>query len=232
MSPLIPSAPGAVPPLGNGEPRTALSDPSAAMWKTAMVSDPWLTANSSVFAAFVITCWSASSTPWSARSCDPIPPVGYSAIRSGENEPLAVVQRQERVRARFGDVRLDVGRPVERLARGRGRWRWRGRGRGRGRPVATTGRDKDDRSGDHRHADHGQDCDRLPPAPAGGALVGYPHRERRDCSGGRHHPSHLDRRAPELDPIAGPQGGRPVDHPPVDARPVRRAEVRDREPGS
>ena len=76
MSPLTPTDPGAVPPLGNGEPLTGCRLPSVAMWNTAIVSELWLTANSSVRFALTTTCWSASSTPRSCRSLEPEPPVG------------------------------------------------------------------------------------------------------------------------------------------------------------
>ena len=52
----MPSEAGAVPPLANGEPRTGVNEPSAAIWNTAIESEPWLTANSSVPAALAITC--------------------------------------------------------------------------------------------------------------------------------------------------------------------------------
>ncbi len=46
---------GAAPFEGNGEPVTGVSPPPAWMWKTAIVSELELTANSSVRLGFVMT---------------------------------------------------------------------------------------------------------------------------------------------------------------------------------
>ena len=57
------------------------------MWNTAIVSEPWLTANSSECCGLTMTCWSASSTPEWVRSAEPLPPVGYCAIRVACRSP-------------------------------------------------------------------------------------------------------------------------------------------------
>ena len=88
MSPLTPTDVGATPPLENGEPATGLSDPSSAMWNTAIVSEPWLTAKSSVWLALTASCWSASRMPLSLRSAAPEPPVEYRPTSNEGNAPL------------------------------------------------------------------------------------------------------------------------------------------------
>ena len=79
----MPRLPGALPPDGNGEPPTGFRPPFFWMLKTAIESEPWFTANSSVWAWFT-TIWSLPSTVPGIFSCvAPAPPVMHWEMSTG-----------------------------------------------------------------------------------------------------------------------------------------------------
>ena len=89
MLPVSPTLTGLEPPDGNGEPSTGVSEPSSLIQKTAIVSEPPLTAKSMVCAGLTMTSWSESNGPRAVVNVIPSPPVGNGEPGNGVRLPSA-----------------------------------------------------------------------------------------------------------------------------------------------
>ena len=67
-----------------------MSEPSALILNTAIVSEPPLTANSSVCAGLTMTSWSESNGPRAVVKVIPSPPAGNGEPGSGVRLPSAL----------------------------------------------------------------------------------------------------------------------------------------------
>ena len=90
--PTRPRLTGFDPPDGNGEPATGVRAPVAAILKTAIVSEPPLTAKRKLFDGSVMISWSESYGPRLNEGLTPSPPVGNGEPGSTVKLPLGCLR--------------------------------------------------------------------------------------------------------------------------------------------